>query len=209
LNSYDFFSAFPILRTARCILSQPEISQAGDLFEIYGDESTMKFMQMPRAESIDDCRGLIRSWREDFDNKKGIRWSIELKEKPGRLIGTIALHYWSPIHSRVELGADINRKYQGQGLAAEVTGPVIAFAFDKMMVNRCELRCNPDNEASIRIAGKFDLKLEGILKEYVYVEKTGFVDEAVFAILRKDYIKLRPYTLERATNASNSLKESL
>lgn len=181
------FSNFPLMETIRCRLIEPRMHHAHDLYEIYGDPFTMRLMQSPPVNSIKDCENLIGCWREDFKNQKGIRWAITMKTDPDKLIGTIALHYWSKKNRKIELGADIKKNMWGRGISTEVTAKIIDFAFTKLDINRCELRCHPENAGSVRIAEKFGMKLEGILKEYVFVQGKGFVDEAVFALLRKDY----------------------
>lgn len=187
---YKIFKNFPVLKTDRCKLIKPDPSQAKDLYEIYGDSFSMQFMQRPPAQDIKECIDIINGWNDDYKNRKGLRWAITLKNCPEKLIGTIALHYWSKKNRLIELGADINKIYWGQGIGTEVTKPVIDFAFARLNINRCELRCHPKNTGSVKIAEKFKMVYEGTLREYVYIDNKGFVDESVFSILRKDYSPL-------------------
>ena len=50
------------LTTERCILKKPELENARDLFAIYGDEETMKYMQMPCVKSVEECTELLEKW---------------------------------------------------------------------------------------------------------------------------------------------------
>ena len=181
---------FPELKTSRCLLIKPQLDHAPDLFEIYGDKETMQYMQRKEVCSIQACKEIIRSWKKDFKNREGIRWGIFQKAAPEKLIGTIALHYWSKKHKSIEIGADLNKNYAGLGIISEVTETVISFAFNYFDINRLELRCDPRNTPAVKIAEKLGFKKEGVLREAVYVEGKGFMDEAVFSLLKKEFKKL-------------------
>ncbi|MBN1971528.1 MAG: GNAT family N-acetyltransferase [Candidatus Delongbacteria bacterium] len=178
---------FPRLETERTILVEIKEDCSKDLFEIYGNDEVMKYMQSKTLVKLDDMKEKIRNWQEMFRTGKGYRWAIKLKDS-GKIIGTIALHYWDFKNSRIELGADINPFYQGRGLASEVTKKVIAYGFENLKVHRMELRCDPRNIASIKIAEKLGFVFEGTLRDYVYIEGKGFLDESVYSFLRDKYV---------------------
>jgi len=174
------------LRTARFILKQPSAENAADLFLIYGNRETMRFMQAPPAASVAECRELILEWNRRFCDGSSFRWGVFPSDDSNRMIGTAALHYWSRKNRRIELGADLNPDHQGQGIATEVTAALIELAFNALKVNRIELRCHPGNTASVVIAGKLGFRFEGILRQYVMVPGKGMVDEAVYSLLADD-----------------------
>lgn len=174
------------LCTDRCILKKIVLENAPDLYRIYGDASTMNYMQMPCLESVEQCEELIGKWENQFKKETSFRWGIFLLENPTVMIGTATLHYWSPVNRRVELGADLHRDYWGQGIVTSVTALLIDLAFDSLGVNRIEIRCHPGNTGSVVIAGKLGFVLEGILRSYVHVPGKGLVDEAVYSLLASD-----------------------
>ncbi len=171
------------LTTSRCLLRVPALENARDLFEIYGDHETMTYMQAPPADSVVRCEELIEKWQSQFKGGTSFRWGIFLRESPSVMIGTAALHYWSPENRRVELGADLHRDYHSRGIVTEVTSSLIEIAFHTMGVNRIELRCHPENTGSIVIAKKLGFSYEGTLRQYVFVPGKGLVDEAVYSLL--------------------------
>ena len=174
------------ISTERCLLRVPELSDASALFGIYGDATVMRYMQRPVTSSVDDCAALISSWRSAFLSGTSFRWGVYLSSAPSLLVGTAALHYWSPASFRVELGLDLARSCWGQGYATEVTRALIDLGFDSLGVHRIEIRCHPLNAASVAIASKLGFTLEGILRDYVFVPGTGFVDEAVYSLLLRE-----------------------
>lgn len=175
------------LTTERCILKQITTDDIQEVYEIYSDELAMKYMQSDAINSIEQAQDLINKWKQLFTNGHGYRWGIFYKDKADKLIGTIALHYWDKKSNRIELGADLLRSQWNKGLAYEVTKAVITFAFISLEVNRLELRCDPRNIASVKIANKLSFTYEGTLRDYVYVDGKGYLDESVYSLLRKEY----------------------
>jgi len=174
----------PILETARCRLVQPRSGDAPALLEVFGDEEAMHYLQSPALRSVDDAYQMLAAWERGWQEGKGIRWIIVPKDAPEVCAGVFALHDWSRSNRRAELGAYLHHRWQGRGLALEVTREVLQFAFQKLDLHRVELRCDPRNEASMRIARNLGMTFEGILRDYVFVAGKGFVDEAVHALLR-------------------------
>lgn len=174
------------MTTERCILKHPGRKNAADLFAIYGDPETMRYMQMPHVKSVEECQEMLLAWENLFFRGISFRWGVFLRENPFRMIGTAALHYWSQENRRVELGADLHRDFQRLGIVTEVTALLIDCAFNSLKVNRIELRCHPDNLGSVVIAGKFGFCYEGTLRQYVFVPGKGLVDEAVYSLLSSE-----------------------
>ncbi len=175
------------IETPRCFLKLPRPEHAQDLFEIYSSRETMKFMQRPPASSVAECLNIIEDWEENFSSNRSFRWGIFLRNNPGHLVGTAALHYWSTANETVEMGADLHRDLWGSGIITEITSHLINCAFHDLKVNRLELRCDPDNIGSVVIARKFGFTFEGTLREYVLVPGKGFVNESVYSLLRREW----------------------
>ncbi len=180
-----------ILNTSRCILKQIELENVQAIYDIYSDEKAMKYMQRNTIQSLDQAKDLLIEWNKLNNTNQAYRWGVFYKDKPDKLIGTIALHYWNKKSNTIELGADLLRKHWNKGLAYEFTRPIITFAFNKLKINRLELRCDPRNIASVKIANKFSFTFEGTLRDYVYVEGKGYLDESVYSLLSTEFFKAK------------------
>jgi ribosomal-protein-alanine N-acetyltransferase len=180
----------PTLITDRCIMKSITMNDLNEIHQIYSNKEVMDFMQRPPMKCIKEAESLILKWHNMLTEKNGFRWGVFLKSNPNKLIGTIALHYWNKNSNSIELGADLAKEYWNQGLAYEFTKPAIDFAFNELNINRIELRCHPKNIASTKIAKKFGFTYEGTLREYVFVEGNGYVDESVYSMLKYEYCKL-------------------
>ncbi len=181
-------SLWPELATGRFTLVRPRAEHVPTLLEIFGDEAVMRYLQSPPARTPEDCLRMLEAWDQECAAGKGFRWAILPKEAPEVPAGIFALHYLSPRNRRAELGSYLPRRWWGRGLSLEVTREVLRFAFEDLDLHRVELRCDPRNETSMAIARKLRLRLEGVLRGYVFVEGKGFVDEAVHALLRSEYL---------------------
>lgn len=186
-HSNNIFKPFPHLETERCILSSISEKDKNDIFKIYGDTEIMKYMQRNPIERIDEALELINFWNKLRNENKGIRWGVFLKAAPNILAGTITLQFWRKSAKSIELGADLHKEYWNKGYTTEFTKAAIDYAFNKLDINRVELRCNPKNIASNRIAEKFGFTFEGTLREYIFIEGKGFDDESVFSLLKQEY----------------------
>jgi len=188
-NINHLFNPFPVQETERCILAPITEKDQRDVFQIYSNHDVMKYMQRNPIHTIEEALELIHKWHQLLVDNAGIRWGVYLKTSPNILIGSIALQYWNKSSKSIELGADLHKEYWGMGLAFEFTRPAIDFAFEKLDINRVELRCNPGNMASKRIAEKFGFTFEGNLREYVYIDGKGYDDESVYSLLRREYLE--------------------
>lgn len=175
---------FPVLRTERCRLVEPTTEHAPLLLGIFGDEETMRFMQSPPLEDLEACGRKLEAWGRDLEAGKGLRWIVLHEQVP---MGVFALHYLSSHHKRAELGCYLHRSVWGRGFSLELTREVLRYAFEELHLHRVELRCDPRNAASMAVARKLGMTFEGILRDFVFVEGRGFVDEAVHALLASEY----------------------
>lgn len=179
-------TAFPTLETARCRLVEPREDHLPALLEIFGDEATVRYLQSPVLRDAGACRAMLERWRREAEEGRGFHWAVLPKEAPDAVAGVVAVHYVSPANRRAELGSYLHRSWWGRGLSTELTEALLDHAFGPMGLHRVELRCDPRNAASRAIAAKFGLRLEGVLRDHVFVEGKGFVDEAVHALLASE-----------------------
>ncbi len=178
---------FPILESNRLLLKRITLEDSHSIFSIYSDIEAMKYMQRNAIKIIAEADNLINRWNASYQESNAFRWGVFLKNKPNKLIGTVALHYWNKGSNSIELGADLIKEEWGKGYAKEFTSLIIEYAFNVLNINRLELRCDPRNLASVKIAEKFAFTYEGTLREYVFVEGKGYLDESVYSLLFREY----------------------
>jgi [ribosomal protein S5]-alanine N-acetyltransferase len=149
-----------IIETERLILRHLRVEDAEDLYRIYSDPETVKFMGQGSA-SVEETRGHIQNHIEKYYNHHGFGlWATVLKENNG-LIGRCGLLY-QDIEGRKdpELAYLLDSNFWGQGLATEAAQAIIKIGFDQYNFTRIIAVIKPQNTASIRVAQKVGMNYE-------------------------------------------------
>ncbi len=106
----------------------------------------------------------------------------------GILIGDIGVHFLSSGSQSVEIGYTIAPQYQGRGYAQEAAGGLLQFLFETLGKHRVQASVDPSNEASIALLKRLGMTQESHRSSSLWF-KGAWVDDMVFALLRKDWIK--------------------
>ena len=103
-------------------------------------------------ESLEMKTERLRRFRDDFLSRQDFVYGI-FGADGVRVIGGTGLHTRENKDAR-EIGYWISRPYANKGLATESTGALTRVAFEVNRVERIEIRCDPRNQASARVAEK-------------------------------------------------------
>ncbi|WP_349237138.1 GNAT family N-acetyltransferase [Bacillus sp. REN3] len=141
-------------------------SDAEDLFINFSNKKLMAYYGSERMENLEEARGLIHAFKDNFNEEKGVRWGIQLKGDR-RLIGTIGFHAWSTKHKRAEIGYELHPDFWGRGYAREAAEAALAYAFAKMGLERMGAVVFFENNSSYRILENIGFKREGILRKSI------------------------------------------
>jgi len=71
---------------------------------------------------------------------------------------------------------------------SEIVDNLFEFGFEKMYLNRIEARCWSENDKSVRIMEKNNMRFEGVLRDQIYV-KGKYRDVKLYSILKSEYVK--------------------
>jgi len=183
--NYRAFDPFPILNTGRLCLREFTIRDAQALLMIRGDMETMKYMDSPLHQTLNDSKSMIADISLAFREQTGINWVIEEKEE-GLMIGYIGFWRILAPHVRAEIGYALNRNCWGKGLMKEAAQAVLDFGFTTLRLHSVEANVNPGNKASIRMLGNLGFMKEGHLKENYFVNE-HFVDTVIFSLREDDF----------------------
>jgi len=136
-------------------------------------------------ESLEMKTERLRRFRDDFLSRREFVYGI-FGAKGLRIVGGIGLHTREHKEMR-EIGYWIGQPYANKGLATESTAALTRVAFEINGVERVEIRCDPRNQASARVAEKLGYTHRSTL----YSNKTdseGFVrDTMVWSLDAADY----------------------
>ena len=144
------FHPFPELATARLHLRQLTLKDAGEIFSLRADEKVNKYLNRPRAHSIDDATAFIEKINKGIANNESLYWAITMKHE-SNLIGTISLWNISKEESKAEIGYELMPAYQGKGLMQEAFAKAIEYIFDVLKIETIEAWTHSQNLSSSRI----------------------------------------------------------
>ena len=167
-----------ILETPRLALRRLALEDAAELYRIYSDPETMRFMGSP-PDSVEEERRNILSHIANHYEKHGVGlWATVLKGR-GELVGRCGL-----MRKRiggaeeVEIGYLLGREYWGRGLATEAAGAILQLGLEGYRYGRIVAVIDPANGASIRVAERVGMSYEGAVTYGDYGEASLYSSEA-------------------------------
>jgi [ribosomal protein S5]-alanine N-acetyltransferase len=162
------FDIFPELITERLVLRQLIQGDVKEIFMLRSDEDVNKFLDRPKAVSIDEARQFIHKINDVVTNSEGVYWAVSLKNEQA-LIGTIC--YWNIDEEKksAEIGYELLPAFQGKGIMQEAIQKAISFGFNNMHLEMITAFPHNDNKNSIKLLEKNNFSRdEKIEKEMVH-----------------------------------------
>jgi [ribosomal protein S5]-alanine N-acetyltransferase len=155
-----------VAETERLIFKLLEPGDAADLYRIYSQTETMRFMGSGPVSMAEE-RQNIQNHIENYYHRYGFGlWATILKEK-NCLIGRSGLLYQEIEGAKdLELAYLLDSHYWGRGLATEAARVIVKLGFEKFQFARIVAVINPQNAASIRVAEKVGLRFEREISTY-------------------------------------------
>jgi RimJ/RimL family protein N-acetyltransferase len=140
---------------------------AGDvdaLFDIFSDETMMRFWSTPAMKERAEAEALVARIHRQFAEKAGFQWGIERKDD-ARLLGTCTIFQVHAANQRAELGYALASAYWKQGYMTEALSTLLDYAFGPMQLRRLEADIDPRNARSMRLVDRLGFRQEGLLRE--------------------------------------------
>ena len=141
-----------------------------------------------KAQPVELSEKLVRQFRgryllaEDF-----VIGIFAPNEK--RLLGGAGFHLREgPLATAcAEMGMFIRRSEAGRGLGTRVVQALVHWGFTEWPWLRLSWRCDQQNVASVRVAEKAGLRLEGVLRDQPKLVGAGRRNTACYAITKSDW----------------------
>ena len=155
-----------LLTTNRLHLRKITKEDAPAIFSYFSNPEVTKYYGMETLTTIEQAEHLVRHFATILEGNKGMRWAIELKERPG-LIGTIGFNLLSIAHKRAEIGFELHPDFWGRGIVGEAVEIIVRFGFEELKLNRIGATVFIDNKASQQVLIKQGFEREGLLRQYM------------------------------------------
>lgn len=163
---------------------------SGNIFQWPNDSEVTYYMVMgaiPNSGSLYCSQNTLEEEYEKLrKNQKDIVFAI-VDKKSDNMIGVAGLYdiRWIPrlADFRILIG---EKDFWGKGYGTEATKLVVAYAFDKLNLNKVCLGVNIENKRAIKIYRNAGFIEEGVLKKEQY-RNGRYYDVIKMRILRKEY----------------------
>ena len=166
------FTPFPNLFTERLSLRQMNSNDKNEIFVLRSDERVLQYIDIPKAETIDDARKFIEKINACILNNESILWAISLKNST-TLIGTICFWNIDKENSVAETGYILHPDFQGKSIMQEALQKIIDYGFNKMELKAIVADLNINNIRSIKL-----LERTG----FTYTKKSGEKNFVIYTL---------------------------
>lgn len=174
-----------VLTSARLVLRPWQESDAAAITALMADPPMLTFVPFPNPYTHDDAVRYITEVAM-VGRASGSAIDCALTERgSGEVVGAAGLRAPGARTNAAEIGYWVGTASQGNGYASEAARSLAAWAFERGVVTRAEIRCAVGNVASAKVALNAGFRFEGILRGDA-VTPDGPADDAVFGRIATD-----------------------
>ncbi|MEI6288371.1 MAG: GNAT family protein [bacterium] len=171
----------PILKGKKVILQPAKLSEAKQYLTWLNDYEVTKYISSKSDLTLDQEKEFLKN--KKIDNE--VYWSVYTKS--GKHIGSTGLHNYSPTHKRTSWGIMIGDKSEwNKGYGTDILRTVMAYAFNKLKLNRFELEVFHKNIAGLKCYAKCGFKKEGVRRDF-FMKNNEVYDSIMMSVLRDEY----------------------
>jgi ribosomal-protein-alanine N-acetyltransferase len=182
----NIFKSFPEFDSEQLHFRKINFSDAKEILSIRSNDDVMRFMDVPRHNSVSDSEKLIRAIGDSYKNEEGISWAI-IEKQSNAFIGYIGFIRMNPEHCRAEIGYALKPEFWGRGFMFETINRIVRFGFEEMNLHSIEANVNPLNERSQRVLERVGFIKEAYFREN-YLFDGKFLDSVIYSLLEKDLL---------------------
>ena len=130
-----------------------------------------------------DARDLVRNLLYQQRKGTGLAFIIEVDGALAGQINVANILYGSV--SSATVGYWIGKDFAGRGAMPIAVALTIDYLFDELGLHRVEIDIRPENEASLRVVEKLNLREEGLKERFIHIDGQ-WRDHRVFAITSEE-----------------------
>lgn len=143
-----------------------------------------RFLPWAKGVTLDGERAFLRQGLQRFARGEGVRCGIRVA---GVLAGTVGVTKVRPQVGGAELGYFLTARYEGRGIMTRAVAGLARAMFRERGFRKLEIRCEPDNDRSRRVAERLGFRHEGTLRRAHAASDGSAVDLEVYGLLREEW----------------------
>ena len=106
--------------------------------------------------------------------------------KYNQFIGLIGFKDTDKQNKKTEIGYWLSEKHQKQGIVTKSVDKLCDFAFDKLELNRIQIKCAVQNRSSSNIPKRLGFRFEGIERQGEWLSDGFYADLEIYSKLKSD-----------------------
>lgn len=167
-------------------LRQLEVTDAIDIFEAIDNQREYLGKWLPFViftKTVSDSETFVNSVvnapRERFELQFTVR-------RQDQFIGLIGFKDTDRTNKKTEIGYWLSEKYQKRGIITKSVEKLCDFAFNKLDLNRVQIKCAVGNQRSKNVPKRLGFKFEGIERQGELLTGNIFTDLEIYSKLKSD-----------------------
>ena len=133
--------------------------------------------------TVEDFKRYISNSKQRYAGQVEIGYVIMAGQQ---MIGRIGLYNIDLPNRHASIGYWIATEWMGQGVVTSACKAVIDYSFNRLGLNRIEIRAGTENYKSQAIPQRLGFKKEGIIRQGEFVNNR-FIDLFVFSMLKEEW----------------------
>jgi RimJ/RimL family protein N-acetyltransferase len=139
-----------------------------------------------QCPTVDETRAHVTRAHEDFTAGKDFGYFGFLKGTPAFVLA-VGLHPRDPAARKFEIGYWCRLKYQRQGYVTEAVRALTLVGFDVANAGKIEIRCDPENRQSKRVAERAGYLLETTVRNDKLRPDGSIRDTLIYSLLSEQF----------------------
>ncbi|QXE01548.1 GNAT family N-acetyltransferase [Terribacillus sp. DMT04] len=172
------------------------LEDAEALLPIWSDREVTKWTRYQTLQTMTETKARIKRLEE---TKHASRYTIRNQETKA-IMGTCGFKRLNFLHESAEIEFELGSAFWRQGFMTAALQELLHIGFDRIQLNRLEVKVNTDNIPSQRLVQQAGFYQEGIIRQGRKWEGT-FQDVILFSLLQNEF-----RSSSAATNSSDDLK---
>ena len=149
------------------------------------DAGVQRWTRVPSPYRREDAVAFVGSFApQEWRSQRGVHLAVT-STADAALLGSCGLVAVDPVDLVAEVGYWVVAPARGRGLAVRAARLLAAWALSAGGLGRLEIRLEPENVASRRVAERLGFRLEGVLRGRLLLRGTRR-DVAVYGLLAED-----------------------
>jgi [ribosomal protein S5]-alanine N-acetyltransferase len=159
-------------------------SVAPALLAVLDDPDIVRFTRVPDGADETFVRGWIKRYEDGWQEASRAAFAIRARDD-GAFLGWAGIVELDLERGQGELGYLVAPAARGRGVAPRTVELLTRWAFDELGLERLELRIDPENVPSAKVAERAGYRLEGVLRNLHFKAQLR-ADVGVWSRLRHD-----------------------